>query len=627
MTTSTFAIGTGRCGTHLLAELFERDPGIVVRHEADPEADAYDRYRAWNGRSFDSAALVARKRRAVAAAAAAGASYLEASAYLTLAVAPLFGAMRSRFVGLVRDPAETVASFWVKGWYDSDPHPSEPVHAFSRLEPADLERWRSLTRIGKLAWFWRALNERMLVELEGLPDDQTMLLRVEDIDVDAYRRVATFMGSVPRLSRLQVEAVLARRPGAGPTRRDPATWSTRERREFRHEVGDLPERLGYSVARGPTRARRPLRRLFLVDVRRRAINNTPYDVYKLADCFAGEPLDVVDLRFYENVDLPPSETVHLFLETAGTWMCFDWDPARFLRRLDQLLDRYPRVTVVGPQARALRELAGRDIAVVETVDFAGAVAPGREPKGPISGAWLEAARDRRYNGQLLEGGALRLGPAFSISNTMSCPVACGFCYYGRPVYGRGTDFSHTLADIEQALGRGHRNFFFMDPNFLRGARDFEALRLLRARWDGFVYYCQVSPNYLTEQRLEQLAASGCAGMVIGIENELQIVAKGTLDDARVRVERVRAHGMIPTLFFMIDGRSELEPLVEEFEGVPFRYTVLNDAFAGDRSLRSIERGFEEKRLRAEECRDLITRLEQRPDFLGPVRTGVTAYAR
>jgi hypothetical protein len=627
VTASTFAIGTGRCGTHLLAELFDRDPGVVVRHEAHPEADAYDRYCVWNGRSFDPAALIARKRRAVATAAAAGAAYLEASAYLTLAVPPLFGALRSRFVGLVRDPAETVSSFWVKGWYDSNPYPSEPVHAFSRLEPCDLERWLSLTRIGKLAWFWRALNERMLAELECLPDDQAMLLRVEDIDVDAYHRVATFISSVPRLSRLEVEAVLARRPGAGPTQRDPATWSARERREFRREIGDLPDRLGYSAARTPTRRRRPLRRLFLVDVKRRAINNTPYDVYKLADRFAGEPLDVVDLRFYENVDLPASEAVHLFLETAGTWMCFDWDAARFLRRLDQLRERYPRVTVVGPQARALRELARGNFAVVETVDFAGAIAPGREPKGPISGAWLEAARDRRYNGQLLDGAALRLAPTFSISNTMSCPLACGFCYYARPAYGRGADFSHTLADIERALGRGHRNFYFMDPNFLRGARDLEALRLLRMRWDGFGYYCQVSPNYLTDYRLEQLAASGCTGMVIGIENELQIVAKGTVDAARERVERVRAHGMIPTLFFMIDGRSELEPLVEEFEGVPFRYTVLNDAFAGDRSLRSIERGFEEKQRRADEYRDLITWLEQRPDFLGPARTGVPEYAR
>ena len=109
-------------------------------------------------------------------------------------------------------------------------------------------------------------------------------------------------------------------------------------------------------------------------------------------------------------------------------------------------------------------------------------------------------------------------------------------------------------------------------------------------------------------------------MVVGIENRARIEAKGSVDEARLRVERVREHGMMPTLFFMIDDENEVDDLVDEFEGIPFRYSVLNDAFAGDRSLRSIEAGFAEKRRRAAERRDLIERLERRPDFLAPPRT-------
>jgi hypothetical protein len=107
-------------------------------------------------------------------------------------------------------------------------------------------------------------------------------------------------------------------------------------------------------------------------------------------------------------------------------------------------------------------------------------------------------------------------------------------------------------------------------------------------------------------------------MVVGIENRARIAAKGSVDEARERVERVLEHGMMPTLFFMIDEENDVEDLVADFAGVSFRYTVLNNAFAGDRSLRSIEEGFEEKRALAARRRDVIARLERRPDFLGPL---------
>jgi hypothetical protein len=605
-----FVVGTGRCGTHLVAELLDREPSVVARHEADPLADAFARWCAWRRLPFDAGGLVARKRRAIESA---GAVYVEASAYLSLSSAPLADAFDSRFVALVRDPADTVNSLWVKGWYDPDRPPIELHHPYSRLTPRgdELERWQALTRIGKLAWFWRSLNERMLAELDLLPRERRLVLCLEELDYRTYWRLATFVGIAPALSPAAFAAVCARRPGAGPTHRDVSSWSRVERAEFRAEVGELAERLGYASDSRRPRPRR-LRRLFLVDVKPRLINNTPYDVYRLADRFAGEPREVIDLRFHEDADLPESDSVHLFLETAGTWMCFDWDPARFVRRIDSLLGRYPRVTVVGPQARALRELTGASFEVVDTVHFAA------ERDRVVSGSWLAAACDERYNGQWFDGERLRLVPTLSISHTMSCPLRCSFCYYAEALAGPRPDFSQTLAELERASRHGHRNFYFMDPNFLRSAAELDRLRELYERLGrGFAYYCQVSPNFLTEARLERLAASGCGGMVVGIENRAQIVAKGSVEEARERVERVVEHGMMPTLFFMVDGSDDVEELVEEFAGIPFRYTVLNNAFAGDRSLGSVEAGFHEKRRLAELHRDVIAQLQERPDFLGP----------
>jgi len=113
-------------------------------------------------------------------------------------------------------------------------------------------------------------------------------------------------------------------------------------------------------------------------------------------------------------------------------------------------------------------------------------------------------------------------------------------------------------------------------------------------------------------------------MVIGIENRQRIVDKGSIAEARERIALARALGMMPMLFFMIDEENEIEDLIEGFVGVPFRYTVINHAFASDRSLGGIVAGFEGKSRLSQRRRDLITRLQQKPDYLGHVEDHLQA---
>ncbi len=360
------------------------------------------------------------------------------------------------------------------------------------------------------------------------------------------------------------------------------------------------------------------RHLFLIGAKRRLINNTPYDVYRLASFFPPEEVDVIDLRFDPPDPLPASNSVVLFLETAGTWMCFDWNPERFIGLLDALIANYPVCTVVGPQAAALRELTGYDFTAVDRLDFRSAIAP--EANGPgleLTPAWLDAERHRAYNGEHFDGRRMRLLPTFSINYSMNCPLRCSFCYYGEARRSAHEGFPATMRDIERIWAHGHRHFYFMDPNLLLSPLQFDALRDFHVRTDGqFSYFCQLSPNYLSDARLRRLAASGCRGMVIGIENAERIAAKGSIGEARDGVAQVQALGMMPMLFFMIDGRNNVEALLDVFDSIPFRYTVINHAFAGDRSLQSIQSGFSAKQRIVSQNRDLITRLQHHPFYLG-----------
>ena len=362
-----------------------------------------------------------------------------------------------------------------------------------------------------------------------------------------------------------------------------------------------------------------LEHLFLIDVRKRLINNTPYDVLRLASRFPRDRVEVIDLRFHPpELPLPPSDSISLFLETAGTWMCFDWDPQRFRERLDSLRDLHAELTVVGPQARAVSALTGRPLRVIESLDFQKEFADnGPSRNSGISDEWLEPQLHVNYNGEFFDGKRMHLARAFSIGFSMNCPLQCSFCYYADIEPTAKPAFLAFVSELERIWEHGYTHFYFTDPNFLLNAAEYTELRDLYERTGHtFSYYCQVSPNFLTTSRIQQLAASGCHGMVIGIENRVRIADKGSIEEARERITQVRAAGMMPMLFFMIDGENEIEDLLSEFPGIPFRYTVINHAFASDRSLSSICAGFEAKRQLAGRYRGVIERLQQRPDYLG-----------
>jgi hypothetical protein len=362
-----------------------------------------------------------------------------------------------------------------------------------------------------------------------------------------------------------------------------------------------------------------LENLFLIDARKRLINNTPYDVLRLASGFPRDRVEVIDLRFHPpELPLPPSDRVSLFLETAGTWMCFDWDPQRFQQRLDSLRDRSAELTVVGPQARAVSTLTGLPFRVIERLDFQKEFLGNQlSHQSGLSNEWLEPHFHGNYNGEFFDGIRMQLARTFSIGCSMNCPMQCSFCYYADKERTAKPAFSAFVSELERIWEHGFTHFYFTDPNFLLTAAEFTELRDLyeRTRYT-FSYYCQVSPNFLTTSRIQQLAGSGCHGMVIGIENRVRIADKGSIEEARERITAVRAAGMMPMLFFMIDGENEIEDLVGEFTGIPFRYTVINHAFASDRSLSSISAAFEAKRQLAARYRGVIERLQRRPDYLG-----------
>jgi len=264
-----FAIGTGRCGTHFLAQLLARERGVAAHHERAPLSDAFHRYCVWNDLAVDDAGFVATKAAGIAADRAQGKLSFEASAFLTLSTPALHRAFGARFVLMVRRPDRVVNSLLAKGWYEHEPERidprlalgyqaagSKPHHAFSRLAAFGDEgaRWARLSRVGKLAYFWRALNEAALRDFAPLPENTTRLQLLERFDHEAYVALAQFAGFTPTLTRAALARIAGAKPGTRGRTPSVRDWSEREAADFEAEVAPLAERLSYSWRTAELRA-------------------------------------------------------------------------------------------------------------------------------------------------------------------------------------------------------------------------------------------------------------------------------------------------------------------------------------------------------------------------------------
>src|SRR4051812_36812650 len=122
----SFCVGTGRCGTTFIAQLGEREPGVASSHERLRLGATFHMFCKWHRIPIDPEGFLRDREEAVRRDLAERQFSFESSALLSHSLEELFGRFRARFLLLVRSPAETVASFAVRGWFLKVPARSDP---------------------------------------------------------------------------------------------------------------------------------------------------------------------------------------------------------------------------------------------------------------------------------------------------------------------------------------------------------------------------------------------------------------------------------------------------------------------------------------------------------------------
>lgn len=229
-----FLPSTGRSGTTTMARLLSRHPEIRCYHE---------RRRQLIRLSTELAHGIVDEATATAEL---DAIYVRSGVYRT----PVYGESdhrlynligllsrllpESRFVWLIRDGREVVASTRARGWYRGEFHTG--TWGEYRLQgdacgDVPHAEWEAMTPFEKNCWYWAFVNRRIGAQLEQVAPDRWMVLRLEDLASSATS-LFQFLGVTP------IEVGAARE---NPTRRTIVRhdrWGASEKNAFERWCGE-----------------------------------------------------------------------------------------------------------------------------------------------------------------------------------------------------------------------------------------------------------------------------------------------------------------------------------------------------------------------------------------------------
>lgn len=254
-----FAIGTGRCGTLFFARALGMEPHVAACHERNPENETFHRYCQWYGLKVDHEGFLYQKKQEIDQDLSNHRFSFESSAFLSLSVMELYQRFDAKFLLLLRSPERVVNSFLYKGWYRSPRilgntslapgyQQNDSFHHFlARFFPTGElnNHWNKMSRVGKISWYWNAMNERILEQFSELPETHWRIEKIEDLSYKGYEKLADFFGFSTTISAGYYNELTSSRPNKFLGVPTIASWNVDEVMEFEEQIEPMALRLGY----------------------------------------------------------------------------------------------------------------------------------------------------------------------------------------------------------------------------------------------------------------------------------------------------------------------------------------------------------------------------------------------
>ena len=193
-----FILSTGRAGTMLLTDLLNISNKTFVQHSPQPEL-AHQSYIAYKN-SYDvetmKASFLSARLDILGKVSCTDLLYIETNNRISLyaeAISELFPS--SKFIHLIRHPAEFVRSGMRRGYYESIPSENSG-HLIPRKSDPIYQHWSGMHRLEKITWQWETINREIVNRTKSISSERIINVKSGDMynNFQEIHRIFDFIG-------------------------------------------------------------------------------------------------------------------------------------------------------------------------------------------------------------------------------------------------------------------------------------------------------------------------------------------------------------------------------------------------------------------------------------------------
>jgi len=178
------------------------------------------------------------------------------SPYFSFGAEELTNKLKPNYIFLnIRNPIQSVESFYKKGWYqnfENQKKMKSPLvdisdsqyRSFSRVIPNDefLDEWLSLSRIGKIAWFWSTSNKAIYDDFNKINNVDKFFIKLEDVNQNysLYEKLSKKFNFNNTMTKNQFYDVINKSSNNDTSiNYEYKNWNDLEKKEFEKVINNL----------------------------------------------------------------------------------------------------------------------------------------------------------------------------------------------------------------------------------------------------------------------------------------------------------------------------------------------------------------------------------------------------
>ncbi len=249
------SFGSGRSGQNWFSKIFNSHSNWVGTCERFAEYEAFYRYVCYYNLPifkdgfFDLIELSSKRDMAKYQ------NSFISSPYFSLGAEELTNKLKPDYIFFnIRNPIQSVESLYKKGWYlhlDNQKKIQSPLidfshsqyRSFSRIIPNGefLEEWLTLSRVGKISWFWSTINKKIYNDFNKIQNVDKFNIKLEEINqnYEIYEKLSNKFNFENKMTKRQFYNVLNKTPNNDTNiEYQYKNWNDREKKEFENIINN-----------------------------------------------------------------------------------------------------------------------------------------------------------------------------------------------------------------------------------------------------------------------------------------------------------------------------------------------------------------------------------------------------